>query len=322
MADPIEINLNTTDLPAPEAESSGKIVLPKPVEETSNSASWVKTLVSLALYIAAYYFVFDGKWDFILLLVLVVFIHELGHFIAMKLFGYKDVGMFFVPFLGAFVSGEAQNLSQRNRVVVLLAGPVPGILLGLVGWWLLQNGQLDYSWKKACLIFVLLNGVNLLPVSPMDGGQIVETLFLQKSRTILIGFYILSIAFLLYFSKADWVGIVFSILLLIRIGFLIRVKKIQDKLQANGLDLEQSYDDLTDEEYTDIRYEILVKNASTFGNYDLYETHIREERLIPHVKAVLLPPIDRDLKSWQKLTIVMLNLSLIFLVIAVWKRWI
>ena len=39
-------------------------------------------------------------------LVGVILFHELGHFAGMKLFGYRDVKMFFIPFLGAAVSGR------------------------------------------------------------------------------------------------------------------------------------------------------------------------------------------------------------------------
>lgn len=35
----------------------------------------------------------------------VLLFHELGHYVAMRLFGYRDVRMFFVPFFGAAVSG-------------------------------------------------------------------------------------------------------------------------------------------------------------------------------------------------------------------------
>ncbi len=59
-------------------------------------------------------------------------LHEAGHFFAMKVFGYRDVRMFFVPFLGAFVSGSPYTISQRQRTVTLLAGPVPGILVGII----------------------------------------------------------------------------------------------------------------------------------------------------------------------------------------------
>ena len=40
--------------------------------------------------------------------------------------------MFFVPLFGAFVSGENDDASEQETVITLLAGPVPGIFIGLI----------------------------------------------------------------------------------------------------------------------------------------------------------------------------------------------
>jgi stage IV sporulation protein FB len=297
-------------------------VLPKP-QEATDRFTWGKTLASIALYLLAYYVVFDGKWDFILLLVAILFFHELGHFIAMKAYGYKDVNMFFVPLIGAYVTGEAQQLSQRNRIVVLLAGPVPGMLFGLACWWLVQNNLLGEQWSQVAIMFVVLNAFNLLPISPMDGGQVMVTLFLERSKNLLIGFYLLSIVAVLYFFSNSWVmASVIVLVLLLRIYREVNLRNLQQKLSGRGLDLQQSYDDLTDEEYTDIRYELLMQNSRTLGNYNLYETDSQEEKLIPWVKAVLLPPVEKDLKPWQRLMVVLFCVGLLLLVFALWKRWI
>src|SRR5438067_1346578 len=42
----------------------------------------------------------------IAMIVAVLLFHELGHYAGMRVFGYRDVRMFFVPFLGAAVSGR------------------------------------------------------------------------------------------------------------------------------------------------------------------------------------------------------------------------
>ena len=48
-------------------------------------------------------------------LVIVLLIHEAGHFAGMKLFGYRDVRMFFLPFFGAAVSGRSVNVPAGRR---------------------------------------------------------------------------------------------------------------------------------------------------------------------------------------------------------------
>src|SRR5439155_12865752 len=66
-----------------------------------------------------------------LALVAVLLYHELGHFVAMKLFGYRDATIFFVPFFGAATVGRKHDATAAQQIIVLLAGPVPGLLLAL-----------------------------------------------------------------------------------------------------------------------------------------------------------------------------------------------
>ena len=67
-------------------------------------------------------------------------IHELGHFFAMKYFHYKDLGIFFIPLLGAYVSGSKREVSQKQSAIILLAGPLPGIIIGIALYLIDQNG--------------------------------------------------------------------------------------------------------------------------------------------------------------------------------------
>jgi hypothetical protein len=52
------------------------------------------------------------------ILIIVIFIHELGHFIGMKIFKFKDVQMLFIPFLGAVVSEKTINPSSWKKAIV------------------------------------------------------------------------------------------------------------------------------------------------------------------------------------------------------------
>ena len=52
----------------------------------------------------------------IFIIIVVILIHETGHLIAMKYFGYKDVKMFFIPFFGAAVS-KADDVSSSKKAL-------------------------------------------------------------------------------------------------------------------------------------------------------------------------------------------------------------
>ncbi len=102
----------------------------------------------------------------------VVLLHELGHWAAMRAFGYRDTSIFFVPFFGAAASGRKDDAPLWQEVVVLLAGPAPGLALGLlVGARPELAGPLG---SQLGLLLVGLNALNLVPVLPLDGGRIVH----------------------------------------------------------------------------------------------------------------------------------------------------
>src|SRR5258705_10856071 len=107
-------------------------------EPKSKINVWVRSATSLALYLVLGYYIFHS-FEMLLLITAIVVFHELGHFFAMKSFRYKDLGIFFIPLLGAYVSGSKREVSQKESAIILLAGPLPGIILGAVFFILYKN---------------------------------------------------------------------------------------------------------------------------------------------------------------------------------------
>ena len=99
---------------------------PKPIlaEKKENAAT--RSLISLALYAVLFYFLFDRNISYIAAVLLVIIIHEMGHFAFMKLFNYSNVRIFIIPLLGAFTSGKKQQVSQKQLSLIILGGPVFG----------------------------------------------------------------------------------------------------------------------------------------------------------------------------------------------------
>ena len=81
---------------------------PKPDIEEQSKTNINKSLLSLGLFILMFYFLIDDL-QVLFLVVLILFIHEMGHFIAMKVFGYNGVNMFFIPLMGAMVTGAKKT---------------------------------------------------------------------------------------------------------------------------------------------------------------------------------------------------------------------
>ena len=105
-------------------------ILPKPILE-QDKRNWVrKSLISLAIYGVLFLFIFKIEPVYIAALLTALLIHEFGHFFAMKAFNYTNVKLFVLPMLGAYVTGKKTLISQRQMSIVILAGPVPGIIIG------------------------------------------------------------------------------------------------------------------------------------------------------------------------------------------------
>src|SRR5262249_26862794 len=64
------------------------------------------------------------------ILIGVLLFHEAGHFLGMRTFGYRDVRMFFIPGFGAAVAGKKEGVPAWQEAIVLLLGPLPGLVLG------------------------------------------------------------------------------------------------------------------------------------------------------------------------------------------------
>ena len=113
-------------------------------------------------------------------LVCTIFLHEAGHFAAMYLLGYSQMSMFFIPFVAGAVMGQKADETVSDRLIMLLCGPAPGLLLGCLIYWL-QAWQPMAAFRSVAIWLVAINLLNLLPVWPLDGGRICWILFARSS---------------------------------------------------------------------------------------------------------------------------------------------
>jgi tetratricopeptide (TPR) repeat protein len=189
-------------------------------ENNQQHSGWlVKTLLfllSVLVFSVAFGLVFS--WYTVLILLGVLMVHEFGHLLGMRLFGYRDLFILFIPLLGAVATGKKEEATPTQKLIVYLLGPVPGLVFGLMA---LQIGQLTHHalWTEIGLIAVLLNYVNLLPITPLDGGRIMETLFFVRFPRAQFVFVVLSILTLAV--GAWWLESIVLSILVILLSFII-----------------------------------------------------------------------------------------------------
>jgi Zn-dependent protease len=104
----------------------------------------------------------------------ILLIHELGHWIAMRAFGHHDALISFIPFLGAATMSKIPFEKRWQEIVMLLAGPLPGLVLG-VALLLSPLAKIHLVASTAGLL-IAINALNLLPLHPLDGGRIFHAL--------------------------------------------------------------------------------------------------------------------------------------------------
>lgn len=190
--------------------------------------TWVKTgLFVLTLALSAMLFGRGFGLMEAAVLLTVLLVHELGHLAAMWAFDYRNLSIFFLPFLGAAAVGHKPHAPPWQEAIVLLAGPVPGLLLAFAATQI-PSESLPLpvvEFIRAWVWFsVFLNLFNLLPVGVLDGGRLFELAVLGRFPHARAVFAVLGVAAgLLY---AVWTqSIAFGVvMLLLMLGIPLQFK--------------------------------------------------------------------------------------------------
>lgn len=300
-----------------ESEQTINNVLPKPILEEDKKNWMRKSLISLVIYAVLFYGIFDSSISYMAALLLVLLIHELGHFFAMKLFNYNNVKLFFIPLLGAYVSGKKLIISQRQMSIVILAGPVPGIIIGFCLF------MVNFIYPSEPLmvlanIFLFLNLFNLLPFMPLDGGRLIEVLFLKQNHSIRIVFTLISIFGLATFSiyNKSILFLIIPISMVFELIMEIKNQKIRNYLEAENINYNVNYIDLPDTDYWIIRDCVLLSFSKRYSGVQpgVHNYSIIEAGIINHISSILKTPFLRDVKWLEKSAII---LTYIFFMIVI-----
>lgn len=130
--------------------------------------------VSFAVYAALFH-----SWKFGLGLVLLILVHEMGHFLEAKRQGLSVSLPQFVPFLGAYVKIRKAHLPPWNNALISLAGPFLGSIGAAVCWAASPYGDTQLLVGLANIGF-FLNAFNLLPIGFLDGGQVTRAISQER----------------------------------------------------------------------------------------------------------------------------------------------
>ena len=121
-------------------------------------------LVSIAAYATIW------GWQFAVGFVVLLFVHEMGHVVALRRHGLKASAPMFVPFMGAVIWARSLGDDALTEARVGLAGPIFGAVASAA---VAVAGLATHTELLEALGYFgfFLNLFNLMPVVPLDGGR-------------------------------------------------------------------------------------------------------------------------------------------------------
>jgi Zn-dependent protease len=130
--------------------------------------------IGFAIFTFVIYTIFIN-WKAATLLTLAIGFHEYSHLWAAKRLDLPTRGFYLIPFMGgvSLVAGRYKSYAEQAFVVIM--GPVGGGLLAAVCAGIYFYTGAQYTWlASAALWMAILNLFNLLPLSFLDGGQMMR----------------------------------------------------------------------------------------------------------------------------------------------------
>jgi Zn-dependent protease len=111
-----------------------------------------------------------------------IYIHEMGHVMALRKYNIAASAPMFIPFFGAFVRMKQYPGNVGEDARVGLAGPIWGLGSAIAAWLAAVATGLPV-WYAIAHTAAWLNLFNLLPIWQLDGGRGFRALT-RKQRAI------------------------------------------------------------------------------------------------------------------------------------------
>lgn len=144
----------------------------------------IRSRVNISIYFAVFIacvLVLDrtGLASFALLC---IFIHEAGHFLALKIMKIPVDEVSFKLFgINITLRGEA-SLNYRQEIALALAGSTANLITCIPAYALYAAGIFKLQTGVIFAFSFLLGGFNLLPIGSLDGGRALEALLCRKTN--------------------------------------------------------------------------------------------------------------------------------------------
>lgn len=170
-------------------------------------------------------------WPFAIGLVAMLFLHEMGHALVMKLKGIPIGGLVFVPMLGAAVTMRRMPQSAKDEAEIGIAGPLAGAIVASLCLWFAYQDPVSI-WAPLAYFGFFINLFNLIPVVPFDGGRVLAAV---DRRAWIVGFVVL-----LGYQIWQWMQGSFNSFLLIFV--IIAATQLWTRARTTAPNMQSYYD--------------------------------------------------------------------------------
>lgn len=142
-------------------------------------------LKPLLLPVLLIFFLIGQIYTYIIVLVCAA-LHEISHVIVAKIFKVKVEAIEILPIGLACKIDRYKNLSLIKKIALYISGPMINVVLAICA--VLLKGRFEYINNEASETFIIVNVslacLNLLPIMPLDGGQILKALLRYQVKLL------------------------------------------------------------------------------------------------------------------------------------------
>ena len=177
----------------------------------------MKVKINVLTYLFFIIYALSGYISFIFPFLIILFIHEAGHLLAIRIFKHQIRKIEVLPFGLIIEENGYINSSIYQEFIISISGIIMQVIFHLIITLCLHNLKY-YEIISSCNIFIML--FNLCPVTPLDGYRLFSCLwetFLPYKKTFILklmtnGIFIIIMIFGGHYS---WIIIEFLIYKLI-----------------------------------------------------------------------------------------------------------
>lgn len=223
---------------------------------------------------AAYSYMFT--WQFAAMLIIMIFIHELGHVVAMRQCGIHVKGIYLIPFFGGAAVADGDFKTRRDETYIALMGPWFGFLVSIFFaiMYFITNIPVFAAGATWCS---LINLFNLLPVNPMDGGRVLKSIAFSIGNIfglVFLAISLLCMIYLIIFFKV-WLFLILLIVAVLELSIELYLERKRKKRKQSILELKKSIESIEFDSLNESEKET-VESASAHIK-KLEETAIEEK---------------------------------------------